>query len=118
MVTGNVIFFCESPKDKIFDQKCYLALTLILCIFETAKRTNMEITVDLGYEQLLDAIKKLPAGKIKQLKTVLNDEFIQDKASKELSDFQSLLLRAPIMTAKQFDQHKADRKHFSAWRTK
>jgi len=113
MVTGNVRIFWGKSEIWDFNQKCDLSLTLILCIFETAKRTNMEITVDLGYEQLLDAIKKLPAGKIKQLKSVLDDEFIKDKASEELSDFQSLLLRAPVMSAKQFDQHKANRKHFS-----
>jgi len=30
----------------------------------------MEITIDIEYEQLLAAIKKLPAAKIKQLKSV------------------------------------------------
>lgn len=78
----------------------------------------MEITADLGYEQILAAIKKLPAGKIIQLKLLLNDDFINDKASQELPDFQSFLLRAPIMTAKQFDEHKTDRKYFELLRRK
>ncbi|QDW26209.1 hypothetical protein FFJ24_015855 [Pedobacter sp. KBS0701] len=58
----------------------------------------MEITIDIGYEQLLAAIKKLPAAKIKQLKSVLNEEFIEQKASKDLSDFQDFLLKGPVMS--------------------
>jgi hypothetical protein len=93
-----------------------LALTLILCIFEDGKTGNMEITVEIKYEQLVDAIRKLPAAKIKQLRSVLDDNLIQEKASEELSDFQSFLLKGPITSSEQYEQHLADRKHFSAWR--
>ena len=75
----------------------------------------MEITIDVKYEQLLAAIKKLPAAKIQQLKSVLDEGFIQDKASEELSDFQNFLLGGPVMSSEQYEQHKADRKHFNAW---
>ncbi len=78
----------------------------------------MEITIDIGYEQLLAAIKKLPAAKIKQLKSVLNDEFIEQKASKDLSEFQIFLLTAPTMSEEQHKQYQADRKNFNSWRTK
>jgi hypothetical protein len=78
----------------------------------------MEITVDIKYEQLLAAIKKLPAAKIKQLKSVLDDGFIQEKAFGELSDFQNFLLRGPVMSSEQYENHRADRKHFNTWRTK
>jgi hypothetical protein len=78
----------------------------------------MEITVDIRYEQLLAAIKKLPAAKIKQLKSVLDDDFIMEKASGELSDFQNFLLRAPVMSSEQYENHLADRKNFNAWRAK
>ncbi len=78
----------------------------------------MEVTIDIRYEQLLAAIKKLPAAKIKQLKSVLDDGFIYEKASEDLSDFQSYLLKGPVMNSQQFEQYKADRKHFNEWRTK
>jgi len=78
----------------------------------------MEITIDIKYDQLLAAIKKLPAAKIKQLKSVLDDDFIREKASVELSDFQDFLIRGPVMSAEQYEDHLADRKHFDAWRTK
>ena len=77
----------------------------------------MEITIDIGYEQLVAAIKKLPAAKIKQLKSVLDEDFIKEKASKELSDFQSFLLKGPVMSSEQYEQHLADRKHFAKRRT-
>ncbi len=78
----------------------------------------MEITVNIGFEQLLDLIKKLPAGKIKQLKTALDDDFIEEKAEKELSDFQSFLLKGPVMDSNQYAQHLQDRRHFNILRTK
>lgn len=78
----------------------------------------MEVIVDIGYEQLLAAIKKLPAAKIKQLKSVLDDGFIDEKASGELSDFQNYLLEAPVMNDEQFEQHKQARKNFNQWRVK
>jgi hypothetical protein len=78
----------------------------------------MEITVDIKYDQLVAAIKKLPAAKINQLKSVINDSLIQEKASEDLSDFQSFLLGAPVMSPEQYENHLADRKRFSAWRTK
>ena len=78
----------------------------------------MEITVDIRYEQLLSAIKKLPAAKVRQLRAVLDDEFIQEKATEELSDFQSFLLQAPVMSLEQYENHLSDRKRFNAWRTK
>lgn len=73
----------------------------------------MEITIDIDYEQLLAAIKKLPAAKIKQLKSVLNEEFIEHKASKDLSDFQAFLLKGPTMSKDQYKQHQANRKNFN-----
>jgi hypothetical protein len=78
----------------------------------------MEITVDIRYEQLLAAIKKLPAAEVKQLISVLDDNLIQEKAAEELSDFQSFLLQAPVMSPEQYENHLADRKRFNLWRTK
>jgi hypothetical protein len=78
----------------------------------------MEVTIDIRYEQLLAAIKKLPAGKIKQLRSVLDDAFIGEKAAEELSDFQNYLLKGPVMNDSQFEAHQQARKSFNQWRTK
>ncbi|WP_069658784.1 hypothetical protein [Arcticibacter eurypsychrophilus] len=78
----------------------------------------MKVTVEIRYEQLLAAIKKLPAAKIKQLRLVLDDALIYEKASEDLSDFQSFLLKGPVMKEEQYKQYQADRKYFNQWRTK
>jgi hypothetical protein len=78
----------------------------------------MEVTIDIRYEQLLAAIKTLPAAKIKQLKSVLDDGFISEKAAGELSDFQSYLLKGPVMNDRQFEEHQSARKNFNQWRTR
>lgn len=76
----------------------------------------MQVTVDIGFEQLLDTIKKLPAAKIKQLKSALDDGFIEAKAEEEKSDFQNYLLNGPVMNAQQYAEFKENRKHFDTWR--
>jgi len=78
----------------------------------------MGVTIDIRYEQLVDAIKKLPAGKIKQLKSVLDEGFIGEKAAEELSDFQNYLLKGPVMNDRQFGEHRQARKTFNQWRAK
>ena len=59
---------------------------------------------------MLAAIKKLPAAKIKQLKSVLSEEFIDQKAHKEVSDFQSFLLTGPTMSEEQLSNIKLTEK--------
>lgn len=76
----------------------------------------METKLDISFEQLLSLIKKLPAGKIKQLKSALDDDFIEERAERELSDLQSLLLKGPVMDPNQYAQHLQDRTHFNKWR--
>ena len=78
----------------------------------------MEVSIDIRYEQLLEAIKKLPAAKIKQLRSVLDDSFINEKAAEELSDFQNYLLKGPVMNTNQFEKYQSERKHFNQWRMK
>lgn len=76
----------------------------------------MEITIDIRYEQLLETIKKLPAAKIRQLKSSLDENYINVKASEELSSFREFLLNGPVMDEEQYVQYKKNRKHFSLWR--
>ena len=76
----------------------------------------MEVTVDIRFEQLLETSNKLPAAKIKQLKSALDDGYIDTKAKEELSDFQNFLLGGPVMDADQYELFKENRKHFNTWR--
>ena len=74
----------------------------------------MDVRIDIGFEQLLAVIKKLPAAKIKQLKSALDEGYIESKASEELSGFQNYLLNGPVMDDEQYSEFKENRKHFSA----
>jgi hypothetical protein len=78
----------------------------------------MELKVDIMYEQLLKLIKQLPAGKIAQLKSELNDTYIKKKAKTEISDFQEFLLKGPVMSDNQYSQFLENRKRFNEWRVK
>jgi len=77
----------------------------------------VDTTTPIEFDQILAAIKKLPAAKTKKLLLALNDDFIDLKASKELLEFERFLLQGPTMTDEQYENHLADREHFSRWRT-
>jgi len=47
------------------------------------------------------------------LKSVLDDGFIEKKASEELLDFQNFLLSGSTMSSEQYEQYVANRKHFN-----
>ncbi len=76
----------------------------------------MELTIDVKYEEVLKLVKQLPASKIRQLKSALDEKFIEKKANMEISDFQKFLLSAPVMTDDQLKTFKENRKHFNQWR--
>lgn len=68
------------------------------------------------YDQILKLIQQLPAGKILQLKSALDEKYIRQKAAKEITDFQEFLLSAPVMSEKELEAFKENRKHFNQWR--
>jgi hypothetical protein len=76
----------------------------------------MELTVNLNYDEVVKLIKQLPASKLKQLKLNLDENFINSKASVEISNFQKFLLNGPVMSDKQFSEFKENRKLFNQWR--
>ncbi|TLU99104.1 hypothetical protein [Dyadobacter luticola] len=78
----------------------------------------MELTINVEYEQILKLAKQLPAAKIIQLKSDLNTDFIENKAEKEISDFQRFLLSGPVMTDDQLKDFKQNRESWNVWRKK
>jgi hypothetical protein len=78
----------------------------------------MDLMVKIGYNEVLNLIKQLPASKIKQLQADLNQDFISRKAKEEISTFQLFLLSAPTMTSEDFEDFDKRRKNFSEWRAK
>jgi hypothetical protein len=78
----------------------------------------MDFTVKIGYNEILDLVKQLPAGKLKQLQAVINQDLISKKAKQEISTFQEFLLEGPVMSDKQLEQFNENRNSFSQWRAK
>lgn len=78
----------------------------------------MELKVDIGFEQLVQAIRQLPASKIMQLKAELSEKVPASKKSESNADFQKLLLSGPVMDAKQYEEYKDIRSRINKWRTK
>jgi hypothetical protein len=78
----------------------------------------MELKVDIGFEQLVQAIKQLPEGKIMQLKAELDEQAPSSKGSEPNADFLKLLLNGPVMSDKQYQNYRDLRNRFNTWRAK
>lgn len=74
----------------------------------------MQVQIDIEFDELLKIVKKLPAGKLKQLKAEIEKEVKEDKSV----DLETLLLNGPIATKKQLDIIAKNRKAINQWRTK
>jgi len=78
----------------------------------------MELTVNLGFDELLKLIKKLPSNQIAKLKAELDNQSSVAKTKTDISEFQQLLLSGPVMTEEQFGEYKKLRKQLNVWRQK
>jgi hypothetical protein len=76
----------------------------------------MELRLKIGYRELLELIKQLPASQMAKLKSELSDELIEEKSKQEHSDFQKFLLEGPVMAEEQYQQFLDHRKSFNQWR--
>ena len=74
----------------------------------------MQVQVDIGFDQLLKIVRKLPSGQLKQLKAEIEKEAQNSK----LGDLEALLLNGPTATKKQLDVIENNRKAINQWRTK
>ena len=76
----------------------------------------MDLTVKIGFEEVMKLVKQLPAGKIKELQSLVNEDFISKKAKEEITSFQDFLLEGPVMSKKDLELFQQNRKSFSEWR--
>lgn len=74
----------------------------------------MQVQIDIGFDQLLKIVKKLPSGQLKQLKAEIEKEVKNNK----FADLKTLLLNGPTATKKQLDTIDKNRKAINQWRTK
>ncbi len=74
----------------------------------------MQVQVDIGFDQLLKIVRKLPSGQLKQLKAEIEKEAQNSKSV----DLEALLLNGPTATKKQLEVIENNRKVINQWRTK
>ena len=76
----------------------------------------MELTLNVGFGQIVDLLSQLPANQIIKIKNEFTDFSIAEKAKVEISDFQKFILGGPVMSDEQYSIFNQQRLHFSAWR--
>lgn len=74
----------------------------------------MQVQLDIGFDQILKIIKKLPSGQLMRLKA----EIEKEAKSNTSADLEALLLNGPTATKKQLDTIAQNRKAINQWQTK
>ena len=75
----------------------------------------MQVQLDIGFDQLVQLAKRLPAPQWTKLKKEVDKE---KEENSQASDLEAFLLTAPTFTEKQLDQITKTRKAINQWRTK
>lgn len=75
----------------------------------------MQVQVDIGFEQLVSIVKKLPARQWAKLKSEIERT---NKSIPENQDLEAFLLQAPTFSQKQLDTIGETRKAINQWRKK
>ncbi len=75
----------------------------------------MQVQVDIGFDQLVSIVKKLPAQQWAKLKSEIEESGRNVPKNQELEAF---LLQAPTFSQKQLDTIAETRKTINQWRKK
>ena len=75
----------------------------------------MQLQIDIGFEQLVQIVKKLPAGQWSKLKQEVEKDVPEDE---ERTAFRKLLLNGPVFSEEQLELIAETRKEINAWRAK
>ncbi len=73
----------------------------------------MQIQVDIGFEQLMEIIKKLPANKLSKLKAELGGKTHHEPQN---NDIEAFLMKAPVFSKSQITAITKTRKAINQWR--
>ncbi len=74
----------------------------------------MNIQVDIDFEQLLQAVQRMPAKQLERLRKAID----QQRFRAGQQNLETLLLAGPTATGKQLDVIAKNRKDFEQWRGK
>jgi hypothetical protein len=75
----------------------------------------MQIQVDIGFDDLIRIVKKLPKDQLLKFKKELEKQNTNDT---RLQDLESFLLTAPTFSDKQLEEIERTRKVINQWRKK
>ena len=78
----------------------------------------MELTLNVGFREIVGLLRQLPANQIVKIKNEISDNYIEEKAKSEISDFRKFILTGPMMSDDQYTNFCQQRKHFNLWRNK
>ena len=78
----------------------------------------MELSLKIGYQQLLQLIQQLPKRQFEQLKKDMTKGQLEPKPKMKKSAFKKFLLNGPVMSDEQLQTFQTNRAHFNQWRTK
>ena len=75
----------------------------------------MQVQVNIGIDQIIEIVRKLPARDIDRLKTELEKK---NTSGTKRDEFEAFLLKGPVFTKKQINTIAKTRKAIDQWRTK
>lgn len=82
----------------------------------------MELTINIGYDQVLKLARQLPYQERKKLTLEIERDLKRKKNKKttandseKINELQRLLLKGPVMSDEQFEDFKKLRKNFNKW---
>ena len=78
----------------------------------------MELTLDVGFREIVGLLRQLPANQIAKIKNEFSEDYIEEKAKSEISDFRKFILTGPMMSDEQYTDWRQQRKQFNLWRNK
>ena len=75
----------------------------------------MQIQVNIGIDQIIDAVKRMPEKDINKLKAELERK---QNSGLNRDEFEAFLLNGPVFPKKQLETIAKTRKAINQWRTK
>jgi hypothetical protein len=75
----------------------------------------MELKVDIGFNELLQAVQQLPENQRAILRKELDKKELPND---DMTNFQKKLLNGPVMSDEEYRAFKETRKRFKNWSTK
>lgn len=76
----------------------------------------MELKLKIGYKEILELIKQLPASQLEKIRLDINARLVKQQSAAEIISFQEFLVSGPVMNDQEYEAYLENRKHFSSWR--